>query len=116
MKKSPEIQHLENSIAALVSSITDAINSKIQTAISEGVPGAQNRQAGSVHKNAIPPGFVGFDALAAAVPLSARTLREQIKRGQIPTIRLPGGRRLLFHLPSVEKSLLRFQRGGIAWE
>lgn len=64
-------------------------------------------------KNPLPPNFTDFDGLMAAVPLGPRTLREEIKKGRIPTIRLPGGRRLLFHLPSVERALLRFQRGGI---
>lgn len=61
----------------------------------------------------LPPGFADFSGLAAAVPLGERTLREEIKKGNIPAIRMPGGRRLLFHMPSVERSLLRFQKGGI---
>lgn len=64
-------------------------------------------------KTLLPSGITDFDGLAAAVPFSERTLRAKIKAGVIPVIRLPGSRRLLFHLPSVEKSLLRFQRGGI---
>lgn len=64
-------------------------------------------------KSQIPPGFLNFDQLCAAVPLSARTLREEIKKRRIPAIRLPGGRRVLFHFESVEKALLRFQRGGV---
>jgi len=62
---------------------------------------------------ALPPNFTDFTGLLAAVPLSERTLRAEIKRGRIPAIRLPGGRRLIFHIPSVERALLRFQRGGI---
>jgi len=64
-------------------------------------------------KGNLPAGITDFVGLCAAVPLSERTLREEIKKGRIPAIRLPGGRRLLFHMPSVEKALLRFQRGGI---
>ena len=64
-------------------------------------------------KNPLPIGFTDFEGLLAAVPLGERTLREEIKIGRIPCIRLPGGRRLIFHLPSVERALLRFQRGGI---
>jgi len=64
-------------------------------------------------KNSLPPGFTDFAGLLAVVPLSERTLRAEIKKGRLPAIRLPGGRRLIFHLISVEKSLLRFQRGGI---
>jgi hypothetical protein len=70
--------------------------------------------------NAAPPkpnnltkDLTDFSGLMAVVPLSARTLRSEIKKGRIPAIRLPGGRRLLFHLPSVERALLRFQQGGI---
>jgi len=62
---------------------------------------------------ALPSGITDFPGLAKAVPLSPRSLRTGIKEGLIPVIRLPGGRRLLFHLPSVEKALLRFQRGGM---
>ena len=64
-------------------------------------------------KKSLPPGFLDFDGLLAVVPLGARTLRAEIKKGRLPVIRLPGGRRLLFHLPSVEAALIRFQRGGI---
>lgn len=61
----------------------------------------------------LPPRFTDFPGLAAAVPLGERTLREEIKKGHLPAIKMPGGRRLLFHMPSVELALLRFQRGGI---
>ena len=64
-------------------------------------------------KPPIPAGFIDFAGLLANVPLGERTLRSEIKKGHLPAIRLPGGRRLLFHLPSVEAALLRFQRGGI---
>jgi hypothetical protein len=62
---------------------------------------------------ALPPNFTDFPGLLAAVPLGERTVREEIKKGRIPAIRMPGGRRLIFHLPSVERALLRFQKGGI---
>jgi len=58
-------------------------------------------------------GFYGFQTLCAEVPLSPRTLRQLIKDEIIPHIRVKGGRRLLFHGPSVSRSLLRFQKGGI---
>lgn len=60
-----------------------------------------------------PPGFYDFPGLCALVPLSPRTLRNLIHQGLIPHIRMKGGRRLLFHGPSVERALLRFQKGGI---
>ncbi len=58
-------------------------------------------------------GFLDVPALLARLPISERTLREEIKRRRIPVIRLPGSRRLLFDWPSVQRSLLRFQQGGI---
>jgi hypothetical protein len=56
---------------------------------------------------------IDFNELCARVPLSPRTLREAIKRRQIPAIRLPRSRRLLFSWESVRSSLLRFTTGGI---
>ena len=61
----------------------------------------------------LPGGFFGFQQLCAVVPLSPRTLRSLIHDGTIPHIRTKGGRRLIFHGPSVERALLRFQKGGI---
>lgn len=60
----------------------------------------------------IPPGFLDFAGLCDRVPLSERTLRTAIKRRQIPHIRLPGARRLLFDWPSVQAALARYQKGG----
>lgn len=57
-------------------------------------------------------GFLDFAGICARVPLSERTLREAIKRRQIPHIRLPGARRLLFDWPSVQAALARYQKGG----
>jgi len=72
------------------------------------------RESGWTPPDRKPPrGFLDFAGLLAALPLGERTARAEIKKGRIPAIRLPNGRRLLFHWPSVEKSLLRFQRGGI---
>jgi hypothetical protein len=61
----------------------------------------------------LPGGFFDFQHLRDFVPVSERTLRALIKREIIPHIRVKGGRRLLFHGPSVECALLRFQKGGI---
>jgi hypothetical protein len=78
-------------------------------------PDTQMQDAGkpTAPSTKIPVGFTDFDGLCAVVPLSPRSLRTAIKDGRIPCVRLPGGRRLIFHLPSVEKCLLRFQKNGI---
>jgi len=72
----------------------------------------------TANNNQLPPpenpdALLDLTGLKGRVPLSERTLRVGIKDGLIPVIRLPGSRRLLFHWPSVEKALLRFQRNGI---
>jgi len=41
-----------------------------------------------------------------------RVAREWTRLGKIPSIRLPGSRRILYHWPSVHAALLRMQRGG----
>jgi predicted site-specific integrase-resolvase len=61
-----------------------------------------------------PPGEVGFideKQLLARLPVSRRTLFNWRATGKIPCVRL-GGRRILFHWPSVETALLRQQQGG----
>ena len=57
------------------------------------------------------PIFIDFTELSRHVPLCERSLREAIRRGKIPSVRLPGARRIIFHLESVELALLRMQRG-----
>jgi hypothetical protein len=58
--------------------------------------------------------FCDFAALVHHLPMyGERTLRELVKRRVIPAVRPPGSRKLAFHLPSVEASLLRYQKGGI---
>jgi predicted site-specific integrase-resolvase len=49
--------------------------------------------------------------LLEQLPVSRRTLFSWRKAGKIPHVRL-GGRRIIFHWPSVEATLLRNQRGG----
>jgi predicted site-specific integrase-resolvase len=58
------------------------------------------------------PGFWDFAVLAANVPLGERTLREYVRRGTIPSIVLPGGRRRLFDPAAVRAALLRHQSGS----
>jgi hypothetical protein len=58
--------------------------------------------------------FCDFSALVRHLPMyGERTLRELVKREIIPSVRPPGSRKLAFHIPSVEASLLRHQKGGI---
>ena len=60
-----------------------------------------------------PEGFIELAQALERTKLSERTFRETLKRGLLPVVRLKGGRRLLFHWPSLESALLRFQKGGI---
>jgi len=63
---------------------------------------------------AAPPGEAGFldeKELLKRLPVSRRTLFNYRATGKIPCVRL-GGRRILFHWPSVETALLRQQQGG----
>ena len=56
-------------------------------------------------------GFIDQKQFLARLPISRRTLFNWRTTGKIPCVRL-GGRRILFHWPSVEAALLRHQRGG----
>jgi hypothetical protein len=55
--------------------------------------------------------FINEKQLLERLPISRRTLFSWRTSGKIPSVRL-GGRRILFHWPSVEAALLRYQRGG----
>jgi predicted site-specific integrase-resolvase len=56
-------------------------------------------------------GFIDEKELLKRLPISRRTLFSWRASGKIPFVHL-GGRRILFHWASVEKALLRQQRGG----
>jgi len=57
--------------------------------------------------------FTDFAGLVSHLPAyGPRTIRALVKRRIIPCVRLPGTRKLNFHLPSVEVALLRYQQGG----
>jgi predicted site-specific integrase-resolvase len=56
--------------------------------------------------------FIDEAELLRRVPVSRRTLYQYRVAGKIPFIRV-GGRRVLFHWPSVEAALLRQQQGGV---
>jgi hypothetical protein len=61
-----------------------------------------------------PSPFVGFADLARRYPFyGERTLRDLVKRKILPACRPPGSRKLVFHLESCDRALLRYQRGGI---
>ena len=53
-------------------------------------------------------GFINQKQLLARLPISRRTLFNWRTSGKIPSVRLDGGR-ILFHWPSVEAALLRYQ-------
>jgi hypothetical protein len=57
-------------------------------------------------------GIVDEKEILRQVPVSRRTLFNLRQSGKIPYINL-GGRRVLYHWPSVEAALLRQQRGGV---
>lgn len=54
--------------------------------------------------------FIDEMELLKRLPVSRRTLFNWRTTGKIPCVR-PGGRRILFHWPSVEAALLRQQEG-----
>lgn len=58
--------------------------------------------------------FIDYKTLRGRLPLCDRTLRELIRKGVLPSIALPGGRKRLFYWPAVEAALRRFQRGGVS--
>ena len=55
--------------------------------------------------------FVDEAECLRRVPVSRRTWYSWRVTGKIPTVNV-GGRRNIFHWPSVEAALLRMQRGG----
>ncbi len=56
-------------------------------------------------------GFIDEKELLARLPVSRRTLFNWRYSGKIPFVNL-GGRKLVYHWPSVEAALLRMQKGG----
>ena len=56
------------------------------------------------------PGFVDYATFRHWVPLCDRALREKIRKGVIPSVLLPDSRKRLFHWPSVQAALLRYQK------
>ncbi|HTX21574.1 MAG TPA: hypothetical protein VMD27_06935 [Candidatus Aquilonibacter sp.] len=63
------------------------------------------------HSSAREPDFINEKELLKRLPVSRRTLFSWRTTGKIPFVRL-GGRRVLFHWPSIEAALLRMQKGG----
>jgi predicted site-specific integrase-resolvase len=57
------------------------------------------------------PGFIDEKQLLARLPISRRTLFNWRFSGKIPYVNV-GGRRVLYHWPSVEQALLRNQHGA----
>lgn len=65
----------------------------------------------SLNSSPCEPGFIDEKELLKRLPVSRRTLFSWRTTGKIPFVRL-GGRRVLFHWPSIEAALLRRQKGG----
>ena len=57
-------------------------------------------------------GFIDEKELLKRLPVSRRTLWQWRETGKIPCVRVPGGRRVIFHWDSVQAALLRLQKGG----
>src|SRR5262245_60059036 len=57
-------------------------------------------------------GFLSFEQLLPKLPVGERSARGWTRSGILPSIKLPGSRRVLYHWPSVVRALLRLQRGG----
>ncbi len=58
-------------------------------------------------------GFIDESQLRRRLPLSPRTLYNWRVSGKLPHLCLPGSRRVLYHWPTVERALLRFQKGEL---
>ena len=71
-------------------------------ATENGTCAEQNQTSAGEH------GFIDQKQLLSRLPISRRTLFNWRTTGKIPCVRL-GGRRILFHWPSVEAALLRHQ-------
>lgn len=69
---------------------------------------------GNVGATKTKPGFTDFEGLHRDIlPFyCARSLREQIRRGVIPSIVLPGSRKRIFEIAAVEAALRRNSKGG----
>lgn len=83
--------------------------------ISDSTVTTNSTPNGSAEKTpAAPTPFTDFFGLMKHLPAyREQTLRALIKRGVVPVVRLPGSRKFLFHIPTVDTALLRFTRGGI---
>ena len=57
-----------------------------------------------------PIGFTGTAGVLQQLPICKRTLYNWREEGKIPYLRI--GRRILYHLPSIESALLRLQRNA----
>ncbi|HEX3856282.1 MAG TPA: helix-turn-helix domain-containing protein [Verrucomicrobiae bacterium] len=74
-----------------------------------------NQSKSKSEHDATPAGesnFINEKELLKRLPVSRRTLFSWRTTGKIPFVRL-GGRRVLFHWPSIEAALLRMQTGGV---
>jgi len=73
---------------------------------------AQTVQKESPEMERFESGFLSEAELLKRLPICRRTLTSWRKRGQIPFVRLPGSRRVIYHWQSIEAALLRMQQGG----
>jgi len=82
--------------------------------LKEGVEGVQEIASSlPPHESeAAKEGFIDFATLHARIPVCERTLREWIRKGAIPSVRLSNHRRFLLWWPNVRDALLRKERAA----
>jgi hypothetical protein len=73
-------------------------------------PAAEERAAPS--ETSAEVGFLDADELLKRIPVSKGTLLNWRNTGKIPFVKIGGGRRVLYHWPSVQEALLRMQRNA----
>jgi len=72
---------------------------------------AQTVQTKPAETERFASGFLSEAELLKRLPVCRRTLTSWRRRGQIPFVRLPGSRRVIYHWQSIEAALLRMQQG-----
>ena len=83
---------------------------KKHTCAPAGETATSTAQTTGAGERSEPAGFVNESVILGQIPVCRRTLKNWRDQGKIPFLKI--GKRVLYHLPSLEAALLRFQRGG----